>query len=63
MAMTAPVKVGVGIGILDNGITRNCVTTHIKIPYKTGVSNLTFKITGNVFASQKKKNVKDMAIK
>ena len=50
-------------GILDNGITINCVTHHMKTPYKTAVSNFTFKIAGTVLASQKKKNVKDMAIK
>ena len=61
--MAAPVKVGVGVGILDKGITRNWVTHHIKTPYRIAVSNFTFKIAGNVLASQKKKNVKDMAIK
>ena len=63
MAMAAPVKVGVGVGFLDDGITRNWVTHHIKMPYRIAVSNFTFKIAGNVLTSQKKKNAKDIAIK
>ena len=63
MAISALAIVTGLAGILDNGITISCVTHHMKTPNKTAVSSFTFKMEGNVLVNQKKKNVKDMAIK
>lgn len=63
IAVTAPEMV-IGLApIRDKGTTSNCVIIHIKIAYSMAASNFNFNIEGNVFTNQKKKKVKEKAMK
>ncbi len=61
-AIIALERISGDLGVLDKGTTRNCITAHIKIPYKIPDSILLFvkkEILGKI---QNKKIVKANAI-